>query len=129
MERIDFFEPADVKSQPLRPKASIHKSGKLGFDSDANEFMGLRSGHEFLVGYGNEGPTEKLILLDAEEDDPEVSKISVAKAGEYYYLNLRNFFDKYEVDYENCKIRYDIARARYEGREGYVLDQRVRKER
>lgn len=129
MDQLDAFEFADVQSEPLRPRASIHKSGKLGFDSDSNEVLPLRSGKKFTVAYGNSGPDETLLLLEPKEGDPESSKIEVAKAGAYFYLNLRNFFDVQGVDYKKNRIRYDIEEAELNDREGYVLTRRSAKPR
>jgi hypothetical protein len=129
MDQLDAFEFADVQSEPLRPRASIHKSGKLGFDSDSNEVMPLESGKKFTVAYGNGGPDETLLLLEPIESDPESSIMGVAKAGEYFYLNLRNFFDAQDVGYKKNRIRYDIEEADIEGRKGYVLTRRSAKPR
>lgn len=123
MDQLEF-EFANVKEEPLRPRASIHKNGKLGFNSDAAEFMDLESGNTFSVGVGQEGVVSKIVLLPCEEHDPDESKIDVARAGDYYYLNLRNFFDLREVSYDEYRIRYDIKRADYEDRVAYVLEGR-----
>jgi hypothetical protein len=113
------LEFADVKTAPLRPKATVHRSGKVGFNSDAADFMGLSGEEEFCVAYNPEqGPDGDLYLLPPGPDVPENSCIGVAKAGEYFHLNLRRFFERYEIDYETYKIVYDIE-EREDG--GYTL--------
>lgn len=123
MSQLDF-EFANVQEEPLKPRASIHKNGKLGFNSDAAEFLDLESGKKFSVGVGDEDVDERLVLLPYREDDPDHSVIQTAKAGDYYYLNLRNFFDLQDVPYDEFKIRYEIEGVDYDGRKAYVLESR-----
>jgi hypothetical protein len=118
------FEFANVQEEPLKPRASIHKNGKLGFNSDAADFLDLESGKKFSVGVGNEEIAERLVLLPYREGDPEQSVIKTAKAGDYYYLNLRNFFDLQGVPYDDFKIRYNIEEMSHDDRKAYVLEGR-----
>jgi hypothetical protein len=118
------FEFADVTKEPLKPKASIHKTGKLGFNSDAAELMSLRSGLPFSVAVGADGATKEIALVPYKDSHPKKSRIEVAKAGDYYYLNLRNFFDLREVPYEQYRIVYDIDEIKIMGVEGFLLEGR-----
>lgn len=121
----------DVQSEPLKPRASIHKSGKLGFNSDAIEFMGLSSGKAFHVALpeGADGPEDGMILYPERDEYPEESRVETAKAGDYYYLHLRNFFDLSGLDYEGFKYRYSIERLEKDGVELYALVTEMEKER
>jgi hypothetical protein len=123
------FDFANVQEEPLRPRASIHKNGKLGFNSDAAEFMELESGKSFSVGVGKGGVEKMLVLLPYQDQDPDESHIDTARAGDYYYLNLRNFFDMQDVPYERMRVKYDIEETDYDGRTAYVLSQRDRSPR
>jgi len=116
------LEFADVKTAPLKPKATVHRSGKIGFNSDAADFMGLKGDEEFCVAYDQEqGPHGNLYLLPPGPDKPDESCIQVAKAGEYFHLNLRRFFERYGIEYETYKFIYDVKER--EG-EGYLLRKR-----
>ena len=116
------LEFADVITKPLRPKATVHASGKVGFNSDAAEFMSLDGDEVFCVAYNPEkGPDGNLYLIERGEGIPDESCIEVAKAGDYYHLNLRKFFERYDINYERYKIVYDIQ-ERDEG--GYFLRKR-----
>lgn len=123
------FDFADLTQEPLRATASIHKSGKLGFDSDAAELMDLEKGKLFSVAIGEGGIREQLILLPYREEYPEQSKIRTARAGSYFYLNLRNFFDVNAVPYEKRKIRYDIDEGESNGRRCFFLNAKEEKPR
>lgn len=118
------LEFADVKSKPLRPKGTVHKSGKLGFNSDAAQMMDLSGDEVFCVAYDDEeGPDGDLYLLSENPKAPERSCIEVARAGDYYHLNLRRFFERYDIDYERYKIIYDVVDSDTSGVE-YRLDRR-----
>jgi hypothetical protein len=115
----------DVRTSPKKPKASIHKSGKLGFNGDAADVMDLSGDEEFAVAYDeDDGPTGDLYLVADEVDAPEESLIEVAKAGDYFYLNLRRFFDRQEVEYERYKFIYDIEEIDGGDWNGYHLKRR-----
>lgn len=117
------LEFADVQTAPLKPKATVHKSGKVGFNGDAAEFMDLRGDEIFCVAYDeDEGPDGDLYLFQNEPTLPDNSCIEVAKAGDYFHLNLRNFFERHGIEYERYKIIYDIDEV--EGHAEYVLQRR-----
>ena len=116
------LEFADVRTDPPRPKATVHASGKIGFNSDAAEVMDLSGDEVFCVAYDPEqGPDGDLYLLPPTPAAPDESCIEVAKAGSYFHLNLRRFFERYEVDYERYKVIYDVY-ERDQG--GYLLRKR-----
>ena len=48
----------------------------------------------------------------------------VAKAGDYYYLNVGTLFDDIEEDYKNFTVIYDIKKELYNGRDMFVLKKR-----
>jgi hypothetical protein len=103
------IEFGDARTKPKKPKATVHKNGRLGFNSDASEVLGLTGMETFCLAYDDEeGPYGDLLLIEEVDDCPERSVVDVAKAGGYYYVNLRRFFDRNEVDYERWKIIYDI---------------------
>lgn len=120
--RLQF---ADVNTPPLKPKATLHATGKLGFNGDAGEFMGLTGAEVFAVAYDSEeGAMGDLYLVRADRDVPEESRISVKEAGDYYHLPTRNFFEREGVDFERYKLIYDIEETEVEGREAYLLKRR-----
>jgi hypothetical protein len=91
--------------------------------------MDLRKGARFSVARGEKSPEQELFILPRQEGDPEESGIRLAKAGDYFYLSLKNFFDREEVPYDEYRIRYDIEREATDDRVVYVLRQRIKNER
>lgn len=102
------FEVVDLK--PKKPKATIHSSGKLGFNADAASLMNFKKAPSFIVARqkGNTAPRLFKLVEARDEDDHQVCR--VAKAGNYYYLNIRAVFDEVGFDYRNQKIAFDISR-------------------
>lgn len=114
------FKIQDPTIQPKRPRASIHKSGKIGFNSDAHEFMELTPDSRFLVAMDEDDPTDSDIILIPASSDHEKA-IKPSKGGDYLYLHLRPLLDRMGFDYENYKYRYDIEEDEFEGRTAYRL--------
>jgi len=128
--QLSFADFVDAQRKPLKPKASIHKSGKLGFNSDAAEVLDLESGMVFhLAVPEGSSPEESLLLIPRSDEYPERSKVSVSKAGEYYYIHLRHYFDLAGVSYQENKYRYEIQSETREGVDLYVLTNDMSKPR
>jgi hypothetical protein len=108
----------------LKPKATIHMTGKLGLNQEASDLIGKIDAKSFLIGK-DVNDSMKLYLLDSEA----VGSVKVSKAGNYYYLNAANVFDKLNIDYKNKIYVYDISKDTYDKKEIFVLSQRDLKER
>jgi len=115
----------DTKTRAPRPMASIHLTGKLGFNMDASKFMKLDSGPSFVVATKTSDSKATQIFLIETEDDlgNGITPVTVSKAGEYYYLNIRNMLDQLGIDYERQISVYKIAKSEedYKGYSLYVL--------
>lgn len=121
-KRLQF---ADVRSRPLRPKATLHTSGKLGFNSDASEYMDLTGNETFAVAFDpDHGPDHDLYLVSPDRDTPEEACLQVSTAGEYFQLNLKNFYERYNINYGRYKFIYDIEELGDDRRDGYRLNRR-----
>ena len=109
--------------------ASIHLTGKLGFNMDASKFMKLDSGPSFVVATKtNDSKATQIFLIKTDDDlGNGISPVTISKAGEYYYLNIRNMLDQLGIDYESRISVYKIAKSEedYRGYPLYVLS-RVR---
>jgi len=103
------IEFGDVHTKPKKPKATVHKNGRVGFNGDAAEVFGLSGDETFCLAHDEaEGAGGDLYLLKEVDQCPEKSKVEVAKAGGYFYVNLRRFFERNGVLYEEVKIIYDL---------------------
>ena len=54
------------------------------------------------------------------------NSLKVNKAGRYYYLSTRNFFNEKGLDYRANKIIYDIVEEEYKGNQIFKLIGRVK---
>lgn len=108
--RLKFFEPNKI----VPVKASIHKTGKLGFAMDAAKRLGLQKGKYSQVGINQDDPNDKNLYLIVVDKDAD-GCFKIAKAGEYYYINLKHVFDKMNIDYSKDVIAYDISEQNYDG--------------
>lgn len=120
MINLRFIE---IDTNPIKPKATVHASGRLGFNIEAINFMELAKRKFFRVAIGDEdGVSVSNIYLIEQDDATGAAKI--AKAGEYYYLNVGSLFEELEEDYKNYTVIYDVKKQLYDGKDMFVLKKR-----
>lgn len=115
--RLKFFDP---QSFSTRLKATIHKTGKLGFTLAASKKMGLAKGKRASIGINQDDPADKslyILINDAGTKDGSI----IAKAGDYYYIKMDAIFDKMGIDYKSRRVIFDITEQDYNGRTIYKL--------
>ena len=115
----------DTKIRVLRPIATIHLAGKLGFNMDASKFLNLDGRPSFVVATKKDDPRAQQIFLIETENSigNDIPPVVVSKAGSYFYLGIRNVLDQLGIDYTNRIIVYEITKAEedYMGCPLYVL--------
>lgn len=115
----------DATRKAPRPKATIHKTGNLGFNNDAADVLRLGSAVKaFRVAINADEDDGNLYLVPSSPDEDKA--VHVSKAGEYYYLNLKDFFSRRNEDFANQKIMYDIKKLDYNGKLVFALKRRVK---
>lgn len=117
---LDFIE---ISNATAKPKATIHITGKLGFNREAVKYMGLNENTYFRVALDKEESEKRSIFFLTSSHD-ERNVVKVAKAGEYYYLNLGTLFNDIKVDYEHYTVSFDIHKSEYDGKELFTLKRR-----
>lgn len=125
MINLKFIE---IDTNPIKPKATVHASGRLGFNIEAINFMELATKKNFKVAVSDEGEFEirNLYLI---EDKESAGTAKVSKAGDYYYLNVGTLFEDLAIDYTNFTIIFDIKKELYEGNDMFVLKMRKPKKK
>lgn len=101
-------------------KATIHKSGKLGFSQLAIEKIGLNQNAFVMIGTNKENKKDDSIYLMITEEANEMA-MKANKAGQYYYLNTRDFFNELGIDYKKKTVIYDIVEISEEENKVYKL--------
>ncbi|TCD11637.1 hypothetical protein EZ449_05090 [Pedobacter frigidisoli] len=118
---IEFIK---ANTSRTKPKATIHMTGKLGFNIEASTLMEIENKKSLIIGK-DRNDADRFYLFESEEEGAG----RVAKAGEYYYLNLGNAFDLLEMDYKKYTIMFDVSKSTYQDKDIYVLKKRTPKER
>lgn len=109
--KLKFFNAGEIEH---KAKATVHSSGKLGFSSDAIEFMNL-SESKSIAFAKNEDDEDDPNLYAVVHESLKEGAFKISKAGDYFYVNTKNLFDVMGVDYKNTKVIYDLIKAEYEG--------------
>jgi hypothetical protein len=89
-------------------KATIHKSGKLGFSQTAIDKLGLDQNTFVMIGTNKVQRDDRAIYIKIADKTHELA-LKVNKAGQYYYINTRDFFNENNIDFNRKKIIYDIV--------------------
>lgn len=125
MLNLKFIE---IDTNPLKPKATIHATGRLGFNIDAIKYMNLSNRKNFRVAINDEdGSGLRNIYLIEEEGSVGVAKVS--KAGDYFYLNVGDLFDRLDLNYKENTIIFDIKKEQYNDKDLFILKMRKLKRR
>lgn len=122
MSILDFVSFEDPNKVGGSIKATIHKTGKLGFSSGAEDFMKINEETYFKIGFNNNNDSDESIYII--NSDTGSGAFKVSKAGDYYYVNLKNVFDKRGIDYKNKSFIYDIKKENSEDTEFFILTKR-----
>jgi len=101
-------------------KATVHKSGKLGFSTGAAQKLELAQGVSFLVARDKSDPDSKALYLKMSSVDTE-DAYKVAKAGKYFYLRIKNILDTMGFDYATASVIFNIQEVSVGGDVLYKL--------
>ncbi|MES2810267.1 MAG: hypothetical protein V4619_16660 [Bacteroidota bacterium] len=104
MFEFEFFEPEEDYGVV---KATVHKTGKLGFSSGAGKKFDFEVNRYYKIGRNKADKEDKaLYMLNSSEEDKSSYKVS--KAGDYYYLRIKNIIDSLGYDYLNESVIFNI---------------------
>lgn len=120
MIELDFFESADNFGVI---KATVHKTGKLGFSKGASKFLKLEEIEFFQIGM-NKADEEDRSLYFVPVNEESESSFKVSKAGEYYYINVKNILTKLGIDYKKESAIFDIVEIEDNNKKLYKLTRR-----
>lgn len=124
--KLNFIKPPESE---INPKATIHLSGKLGFNKEAQKLLKLTE-KAYIAFASNDADTNDDNLYAVVYHDVKEGAFKVSKAGEYYNVGTKLMFDNLSIDYRNSKVIYDIIRrGEYEGQEIFKLIKRVKKKK
>lgn len=123
MIEFEFFD--SVGSSGV-VKATVHKTGKLGFNSGASKYMKLDKRKFFNIGLNKANENDKnLYVVPVENETDKTYKL--VKAGQYYYLFIKNILRDLKIDYKNETVIYEIEEMEQNGTVFYKLERRSKK--
>lgn len=120
---LEFFD--SVGSSGVL-KATVHKTGKLGFNSGASKFMKLDTVKHFNIGFNKANADDKNLYL-VPITEPNDKSFKLIKAGDYYYLYVKNILREMKIDYKNETVIYEIEQLEQNGNMYYKLERREKK--
>ncbi len=103
----------DAQRYAINAKACIQKNGRLGFTREAADLLGLNAHQTMLFSNSTNGDMAAIVC-----DESEVRGFRIQKAGNYFYIRMKNFFDSLNLDYVGKRISYDVIETseRYNGK-------------
>ncbi|MGN6646066.1 MAG: hypothetical protein ACTHJT_06015 [Cytophaga sp.] len=113
----------DASENHEKYRASIHLTGKLGFNMDANNLMELSGDKYYKVAFEPQTSNfNRIYLVESSKDDPTAAKVN--KAGQYYFLKLAHVLNRLKVDYKTVSLRFLVEKAelKYQGQDVYILE-------
>ena len=87
-------------------KATIHKSGRLGFTAETAAALDFSAGKFAKFAQDDENGSLYLIIINEGSEDA----FSVRENGGYYFIATKVMFDTLGFNYENGDIIFDLVR-------------------
>ena len=98
----------DAKELTQKLKATVQRTGKLGFTAETLEALNIHQGTYIRFAEDTES---KRILWMGVLQEPADNAFPVNKAGTYFYLNTIKLFEKIGIDFKKKNCMYDMERA------------------
>lgn len=95
-----------AKQFATKLKATIQKSGRLGFTEDTAKILDFQSGKRAKFAKDDEKDILYLIIISEDSEDA----FQIKQSSGYYYVQARQMFDMLGFDYENYYIIFDLIR-------------------
>ena len=116
----------DAKELTQKLKATVQRTGKLGFTSETLAALNIQQGTHVRIAEDTES---KRVLWLGVLQEPADNAFPVNKAGDYYYVNTTKLFEKIGLDFRKKNCMFDMSRfADYDeaiGGECYRMQLRV----
>ncbi len=103
---IMAFTILSAKRFAITLKATIHRSGRLGFTSETAKALDLNA--EKFAKFAQDDENEFLYLIIINEGSEDA--FSVRENGGYYFIATKVMFDTLGFNYENGDIIFDLIR-------------------
>jgi hypothetical protein len=95
-----------AKKFATKLKATIQRSGRLGFTEETARYMNLADGKFAKFAQDDEKGTLYLIIIDKRNED----SFDIRSSSGYYFVPAKMMFDSLGMDYEQNVIMFDLVR-------------------
>ncbi|MGE0587622.1 MAG: hypothetical protein AB7O48_03555 [Cyclobacteriaceae bacterium] len=121
---IEFFEPED-KFGPI--KATVHKSGRIGFSLGANKLIDFEANKLFKIGRRKDGDNDQLFMVPVTTKDEMT--FEVVRAGAYYSIRAKRLLSQMGIDYRDLEesIIYYIDEVKNDASKYYKLTRKKKR--
>lgn len=109
-------------------KASIHKTGKIGFTVEAANKLALADNKSVSIAMNEASKTDQNLYVIVNKEEITGS-YKISKAGDYYYVNAKLLFDTLKWDYVDNTISFDISLEDIEGQSVFVFKRSEKKKK
>jgi hypothetical protein len=104
-------------------KATVHKSGKLGFTIEAAKKMKLDPSKSVVMATNEDEPDDNNLYAIVHGNSAK-GAFPVRKGGQYYYINTKPLFDLLKINYVKEFVQYAISEMELEGETIYKLSRK-----
>lgn len=109
--KLKFFNPSLVERNI---KATVHRTGKIGFTSEAAKKFELSKEKSIALAVNEEDSSDmNLYGILYPEIKEEAFKIN--QAGDYFFVNAKPLLESFGLDYINKNIAFDISEENISG--------------
>src|SRR5258708_24012722 len=115
--KIKFFNPENLDKNL---KATVHKSGKMGFTIESARKMDLSAEKSMSIGI-NEDDEEDKNLYIVVNPSKQKDSFPILKAGNYYYVNTKPLFDSLKFDYLKKNISFELSEDKIENMKVFIF--------
>jgi hypothetical protein len=123
--KIKFFNPVNLDRNL---KATVHRSGKLGFTIEAANKLELTIDKSAAIGINEDDDMDSNLYVIIYPDKKD-GAFKISKAGGYYYINTKALFDTLKVDYLTDPPVYDIVPEIIENQHLFKFKRREKQEK
>ena len=95
-----------AKNFATKLKATIQRSGRLGFTEETARYMNLADEKFAKFAQDDENGTLYLIIIDKRNED----SFDIRSSSGYYFVPAKMMFDSLGMDYEQNVIMFDLVR-------------------
>ena len=102
-----MFQIIKTRDFNVKLKATIHKSGRLGFTSDTARALNLTT-QSYAKFAKDDEDNEQLYLVLVDNSDEDT--FTFTKSGAYFYLPTTAMFQSFGYDFKKYNFMFDLVR-------------------